>query len=289
MTEKTRTHKLCEKHPLIATALGLILPAIFISLSSLAKTVSDDAAYIAMIIASIITLILFKAWFSPEFKGFLKAETSAKTVCLLLVPYLVFVALNVLSYLFFQGKIEFNPSVRAVTMGLAAGFNEETMFRICALSIAARFLRKENRALITTIVLAVLFGLSHAANVQSGANPAMTVVQVVTSIFIGLFLAALYLRSGSIVLPIFAHAFYDWVCFVTDPTLSDNGIVVGTYSTGEVIYAVVITVLLGAAGIYLLRKPKLSETNDLWYRKWSYVPSAEPAMTEGNDFTSDMK
>ena len=65
-------------------------------------------------------------------------------------------------------------------------------------------------------------------------------------------------------------------CALTDPTLSDNGIVVGTYSTGEVIYAVVITVLLGAAGIYLLRKPKLSETNELWYRKWSYVPRLNP-------------
>ena len=143
-----------------------------------------------------------------------------------------------------------------------------------------RFLKKENRALRSVVVLSIVFGLSHIGNIGQGADPGMTVAQVFTSLFTGLFFAAIYLRSGSVILPVFAHAFYDWACFVTDPTVSSDGIVVGTYGTGELIYAIVTAVLLGVTGIYMLRKSKRSETNELWNRKWSYTPAAEPAAAE---------
>ena len=281
MAKKARTHKLCEKHPLIAAVLALMIPTVIIALiSNIGEKASVYAGYLGMVIAAVVVMLLFKAWFSPEFKGFVKPGISAKKIGLMMIPYFIFVVLSVISFLIFHGTIDFNPTIKSVLMGLSAGFGEEGMFRIFALAIVMRFLKKENRALTTTIVISIVFGLFHIGNIQQGADPGMTVAQVFTSLFMGLFFAAIYLRSGSVILPIFAHAFYDWVCFVTDPTLSSDGIVVGTYGTGELIYAIVTAVLLGVTGIYMLRKSKRSETNELWNRKWSYTPAAEPAAAE---------
>ena len=281
MTKKTRKHALCEKHPLIAAVLALVIPTVIIVLiSNIADKISVNAGYLGMVVAAVVIMLLFKAWFSPEFKGFVKPGISAKTIGLVMIPFFIFAALSVLSFLIFRGTVVFKPTLKAVSMGLSAGFGEESMFRIFVLAIVMRFLKKENRALRSAVVLSIVFGLSHIGNIQQGADPGMTVAQVFTSLFTGLFLAAIYLRSGSVILPIFAHAFYDWVCFVTDPTVSSDGIVVGTYGTGELIYAIVTAVLLGVTGIYMLRKSKRSETNELWNRKWSYTPAAEPAAAE---------
>ena len=277
MAKKTRKHALCEKHPLIAAGLALVIPTVIIVLiSNIADKISVNAGYLGMVVAAVVVMLLFKAWFSPEFKGFVKPDICAKKIGLMMIPFFIFVVLSVLSFLIFHGTIDFNPSLKAVLMGLSAGFGEESMFRIFALAIVMRFLKKENRALRSVVVLSVVFGLSHIGNIQQGADPGMTVAQVFTSLFMGLFFAAIYLRSGSVILPIFAHAFYDWVCFVTDPTVSSNGIVVGTYGTGELIYAIVTAVLLGVTGIYMLRKTELPETIELWNRKWSYVPRLNP-------------
>ena len=281
MAKKTRKHALCEKHPLIAAVLALVIPTVIIVLiSNIADKISVNAGYLGMVVAAVVVMLLFKAWFSPEFKEFVKPDICAKKIGLMMIPFFIFVVLSVLSFLIFHGTIDFNPSLKAVLMGLSAGFGEESMFRIFALAIVMRFLKKENRALRSVVVLSIVFGLSHLGNIGQGADPGMTVAQVFTSLFMGLFFAAIYLRSGSVILPIFAHAFYDWVCFVTDPTVSSNGIVVGTYGTGELIYAIVTAVLLGVTGIYMLRKTELPETIELWNRKWSYTPAAEPAAAE---------
>ena len=281
MAKTARTHKLCEKHPLIAAVLALVIPTAVIALvSSVADKISEYAGYLGMVIAAVVVMLLFKAWFSPEFKGFVKPGISAKTIGLVMIPFFIFVVLSVLSFLIFRGTVDFKPTLKAVFMGLSAGFGEEGMFRIFVPAIVMRFLKKENRALRAVVVLSIVFGLSHIGNIGQGADPGMTVAQVFTSLFTGLFFAAIYLRSGSVILPIFAHAFYDWVCFVTDPTVSSDGIVVGTYGTGELIYAIVTAVLLGVTGLYMLRKSKLPETNELWNRKWSYTPAAEPAVAE---------
>ena len=278
MAKKTRKHALCEKHPLIAVVLAFVIPTVIIVLiSNIADKISVNAGYLGMVVAAVVVMLLFKAWFSPEFKGFVKPGICAKKIGLMMIPFFIFVVLSVLSFLIFHGTIAFNPTLKAVFMGLSAGFGEESMFRIFALAIVMRFLKKENKALTATIVLSVVFGLSHIGNIRQGADPGMTVAQVFTSLFMGLFFAAIYLRSGSVILPVFAHSFYDWVCFVTDPTVSSDGIVVGTYGTGELIYAIVTAVLLGVTGICMLKKTELPETNELWNRKWSYSPEAGPA------------
>ena len=61
------------------------------------------------------------------------------------------------------------------------------------------------------IILAVIFGLSHAGNVTQGADPLMTVAQVIHSTFMAFLLTYLYLETGSVIFPIFAHGLHDYI------------------------------------------------------------------------------
>ena len=66
IAKKARTHKLCEKHPLLAAILALVIPtATIILVSSVADKISVNAGYLGMVIASVAVMLLYKAWFSP--------------------------------------------------------------------------------------------------------------------------------------------------------------------------------------------------------------------------------
>ena len=82
----------------------------------------------------------------------------------------------------------------------------------------------------------------------------MAVIQGISTIFGGFLYAAVYLRSGSILVPIFAHALYDYMCFVTDPTL-DNGIM----TSGTVTIGVILSVI---------RSAMRDKIQTLWNEKW---------------------
>ena len=88
----------------------------------------------------------------------------------------------------------------------------------------------------------------------------MAVIQGISTIFGGFLYAAVYLRSGSILVPIFAHALYDYMCFVTDPTL-DNGIMTSGTS-------VVVFVIAGIWSLYLIRPAMRDKIQTLWNEKW---------------------
>jgi membrane protease YdiL (CAAX protease family) len=94
----------------------------------------------------------------------------------------------------------------------------------------------------------------------------LAILQAVATTFGGVFLAAIYLRSGSVLVPIVLHGVFDWICFVTDPTL-DNGIMTGDVTLGLVL-AVLIDIALGIAAIYLLRPAVNGEIEALWDAKW---------------------
>jgi membrane protease YdiL (CAAX protease family) len=155
-------------------------------------------------------------------------------------------------------------------MGITAGFGEETMCRILSLAIVMRYVKKEKR-LALIIVLAVIFGLSHAGNVTQGADLVMSVVQVIHSTFLAFLFTALYLGTGSVIFPIFAHGLHDFISFTTDPSLSADGIIVHQYTTGQLVYELVLAVIIGIAALYLLNKDKLKKANELWGEKWSNI------------------
>jgi hypothetical protein len=58
------------------------------------------------------------------------------------------------------------------------------------------------------------------------------------------------------------------MCFVTDPTL-ENGIMVNDVAVSALIPAVLVDVIAGIWGLYLLRPAKRAEIHAIWDDKWS--------------------
>ncbi len=269
MNNKTRKHSLCEKSPYIAVVISMIISSLIVGVGGIVgEKVVGDGEYIGMCIFAVITMLVFRFWFSPDFKGFVKPGGSAKDICIIMIPWGILVVFTLLEPLFLQRPFYFSPTFSAVLMGLAAGFGEETMFRVLSLAIVMRYVKKEKRFAVM-IILAVIFGLAHAGNVTQGADPFMTVVQVIHSIFLAFLFTGLYLGTGSAVFPIFAHGLHDFICFTTDPSISGEGILTQQYGTGQLLYEVVLAVIIGIISLCLLNKNKHTKADELWNEKWS--------------------
>ncbi len=271
MNNKTRKHSLCKKRPYIAVVLSMIIPALIVGAGGiLGEKVSSDAGNMGVCIFAVITMLVFRLWFSPDFKGFVKSGCSAKDICIVMIPWGILVVFTLIEPLVLQRPFYFNPSLNAVIMGLAAGFGEETMFRILSLAIVMRYVKKEKRFAVM-IILAVIFGLAHAGNVTQGADPFMTAAQVIHSTFMAFLFTGLYLGTGSVIFPVFAHGLHDFICFTTDPSISGEGIITQQYGTGQLLYELVLAVVIGIASLCLLNKNKLAKANELWSEKWSNI------------------
>ena len=269
MSNKARKHSLCEKMPYIAVVLSMIISALFVGGGALlGENISGDAGNIGICIFAILAMLAFRLWFSPEFKGFVKPGCSAKDICIVIIPLAVLEIFSLIEPLFLQSSFYFNPSLSAIIMGLAAGFGEETMFRIFSLAIVMRYVKKEKRFSVT-IILAVIFGIFHAGNVTQGADLIMTIVQVIHSTFMAFLLTCLYLKTGSVIFPVFAHGLHDFISFTTDPSLSGEGIITQQYGTEQLVYELVLVMIIGIASLHLLRKDKLSKANRIWAEKWA--------------------
>ncbi|MBO6298026.1 MAG: CPBP family intramembrane metalloprotease [Lachnospiraceae bacterium] len=269
MAEKTKKHSLCEKKPYIAMILGMIIPAVLVGIGGgIGDQISPEAGYIGICVFAVIMMLIFTRWFSPEFKGFVKTEASGRDVLIVMGLFAILEIFTVLEPLFLQRDFYFQPSFRAVLMGLAAGFGEETIFRIVTLAIVMRYISKEKR-FVPVIILAVIFGLAHAGNVTQGADPVMTVVQVIHSTFMAFLFTEMYLGTGSALFPVLAHGLHDFICFVTDPSLSEEGILTQQYSTEQLLLEVIAAVIIGVIALCLLGKNKLSKANEIWDKKWN--------------------
>ena len=269
MDKKVREHSICEKKPLLSIVLAMIIPSLIIGVGALiGGLISEEVGNIGMCIAAIIMMFIFKAWFSPNFKGFLMPENSAKNIFILMIPFMIFIVYTLFEPLILKRGFYFNPSFKAITMGLSAGFGEESIFRLFSLAIIMRYVKKEKR-ILSVILITVVFGLMHLGNIKEGADMLMTVVQVFHSAFLGLLFSALYLKTGSAIFPIFAHGFYDYICFLTDPALSSEGIITQQYTTGAMVLSVVSAVMVGTVTFCMVINNDLFTANKIWDKKWN--------------------
>ena len=100
----------------------------------------------------------------------------------------------------------------------------------------------------------------------------MTLIQAFMATCGGFVLAGIYLRTGSVIPGMIAHAAYDFINFVTDPTINEKGVVVSDGGNVGISYYVIIlavSVTLLVAGCYLIRKTKQDAIENIWKIKWS--------------------
>ena len=259
-----KKHTLSKKLPIVSMLLacGFAMVATLIAPSD--KTVMSNLVTSAVAFA---VLLVFWWWFSPEFKGDFKPRVSLKEVGILFALYFVFCVLAaVFSWL--DSGVYFNPTAMAVAMGISAGFVEETWFRGLAVPIGMGYLPRDKRILITVLITSIFFGVLHFGNVFGGAQVVIGVIQAIATTFGGIFFIAVFLRTGSILVPIIMHGFYDWVCFVTDPTLV-GGVMMNEGVTLGLGLALALHIVLGCIGIYLVRPAMHGRINEIWDQIWT--------------------
>ena len=268
---KTKRHIRCEKAPIVAMILAAVLAMLILSIPGFLG-ISDVVDNLASSVLAVLFLIAYTKWFAPKFKGVFKTSALATGVIFVWLPFLFMLAgsyiLNVVDYGFY-----FKPTMLALVMAIAAGFFEETIFRGVTVPIGMRYIRSEKRVSITVLFTALVFGLLHIGNIINGASAAMGIIQGIATIFAGLLFAAAFLRTGNILVPIIMHGVYDYMCFVTDASL-ESGIMTGETVTTGLILAVLVDVIAGIWGLYLIRPAKRAEIFAIWNDKWS-VSAAE--------------
>ncbi|MBR4544587.1 MAG: CPBP family intramembrane metalloprotease [Oscillibacter sp.] len=189
------------RHPVLFTALVFLaglLAAVPLYILGTASGLDEDAAgALARIVVGLALLARFRrgiAW-RQSLRGL-------RWACPALGVALYNVALNASAGMPLRGAAEL-PYV--LLLGLAPAVFEEAIFR----GVAIAKLRAANNADARTLWLsALLFGAAHLTNV-AGMSPPDVLLQTGYAVVIGLFLGAVYLKSGDIVSVILAHACVD--------------------------------------------------------------------------------
>ena len=258
-----RNHTLSEKHPLLSMLLSVAAATLVCSLAATISS-SEFVQYLLISATGILCLLAQKWWFAPAFNGVFRTEIPLRKIGLLCVPFLIQLLLSWLLNVMDHGLF-FRATALSVVMALSAGFGEEVMFRGLSIPIGMRYLKGKNKILTVALVTSVVFGLSHLGNAMGGN--AIGIVQGIATIGSGLFYAAVFLRTGSIMVPIIMHALYDWMYFATNPALQ-NGNMAAMGVTTAVIISCVIDLSMGVVGYWLIRPAVREKIEVVWQKKW---------------------
>ncbi len=190
---------------------------------------------IARILIGLILLAIFYKSF--QFRNSLKG-------LLITLPSLLF-GLYKIPYHFISGGTgaDFNKLTLTIFLaGLAPAIFEEVLFRgICI----ANLKKKYNNPYAIVLISAVIFSFAHVTSLI-GMDALSVLLQVITSLVLGIVWGAIYLRSGDLLSLIFSH-------FVVDVL---SNICISSDTTPGYFLAIMIVLLLLelAYGLLLLRK-----------------------------------
>ena len=259
-----RKHTLSEKLPLLSMLLAIAVTFFVCALVANFSS-SELVQYLLMSAAGILCMLAQKWWFAAEFKGVFRAEVPLREICLICVPFLIQLLISWLLNVMDHGLF-FRATALSVAMALSAGFGEEAMFRGLAVPIGMRYLKGKNKILITAVFTSVIFGLSHLGNAMGGN--AIGILQAIASIGSGLFFAAIFLRSGSILVTVALHFLVDWMYFVTNPALQ-TGKMANMGVTTAAYISLVVDLSMTAVGLWLMRPAVRDKIEAVWKKKWS--------------------
>ena len=284
---KRKMHRFVTGKPVLASVLLSLLGAALIPIGPFIFKAPIAAAgsfaafdwifgLIGLFVFTGIFLLLYKKWFSPEFSGMLNGNLSEGFF--LLLPFVAYWAINlVYTFIFRRDTLAFHMSGSIIETSVIAGVMEEFCFRGLIITTLLRQWRKKDKFLQAAVVSGIAFGLIHAINAAAGANPLRTIFQVFDAGFLGVFMAANYMRCGSLVPVMIAHALHDIAAIGMASDVAENGIITGGISFDNVLDSI-LSLGLCAAGIYLLRSDKIKEIRQVWDKKWTNVEHEEPSL-----------
>ncbi|MBR2760684.1 MAG: CPBP family intramembrane metalloprotease [Solobacterium sp.] len=221
---------------------------------------------------SILLMILMKVWYSPQYQGTLKSGLPLKLTLLVMVP-MVIKSVVVLVIQLFQYSFWFDPSFFNIIKALAAGFWEECVFRLTVIPIAMGFIKTEKKIWLVPVISGLIFGIMHMVNIKGGASVSNTLIQALVTSLDGFFYGALFVVTGSAFPGIILHSAYDFICFAGDKSLT-NGIMTTNLQTWEIIFNIVLSLIVCAGGVRIIRKVGNNKILSVWRKKWSQKADA---------------
>lgn len=161
------------------------------------------------------------------------------------------------------------PTITSIIMAIYAGINEEILDRGMPLGLMMRNQPDSKRIRAAVILTSLFFGVTHMINAIGAADIVPTIVQCIFAILMGLFFAAIYLRTGSILITIVIHMIYDIIALVLATA-------VGEEESGILnILSMARTLLPFVLSLFMLRKKYHAEIVETWHRIWPEKDSAE--------------
>lgn len=272
---RERKHTLTEKSP-VGAAAGLFLAAELLQMivllgvrqtGLLNALPSDTSEGTSIILASVLLLIVMRAWYSPQYQGMMESDLPGKETLLATLPMAAYSLLAIAAASVKHG-FYFRPTFRFFVMGLTAGVGEETLFRVTVIPVCMGFLKGEKRVWSIPAVTGGMFGLAHMGNLTSGASLTNGIVQAIVTAMMGFYLGVLFVITGSAFPGIMLHSVHDFLCFAADPGLA-NGVMTGSLEPWEITYTIVLGLMLAASGVVLLRRIGSDRILEVWRAKWS--------------------
>ena len=282
-SHKTRRHKFVEKSPAAAAILMCLLWFVLYQLLEFAINypvsilISDYNAItgpIGMVLSIAIMMGVYKLWFRPEFEGMLKGDLPLGF--LLGLIELIYVVVTFAVSMMFGYELNIKPLTSVIIFSsLGAGLGEEFIFRGVLISTLMRQWKDQNKFRSAALVSGIVFGLIHATNVFAGADPLRTLLQVIGAVGIGILFTAVYLRSGSILPCMFYHTLHDIIAIAGESEVTETGIITASKINMGDGANLVMSLVLAAIALWLLRPEKNEEMRALWNRKWKLQEPVE--------------
>lgn len=295
-SQKTRRHKFVEKSPAAAAILMCLLWFVLYQLLEFAINfpvsilISDYNAItgpIGMVLSVVIMMGVYKLWFRPEFEGMLKGDLPLGF--LLGLIELIYVVVTFAVSMMFGYELNIKPLTSVIIFSsLGAGLGEEFIFRGVLISTLMRQWKDQNKFRNAAVVSGIVFGLIHATNVFAGADPLRTLLQVIGAVGIGIMFTAVYLRSGSILPCMFYHTLHDIIAIAGESEVTETGIITASKINMGDGANLVMSLVLAAIALWLLRPEKNEEMRALWNRKWKLQEPVEQK-TEAEAGTEEQK
>lgn len=272
--DKKIGHAITKKAPIAAMVIWVVVALGLQSISSILCVASglfasngDLAQNMGIVIGSIVFLLIMTVWYRPDFKGVVKSGLSMKKTLLYTLPVIVY-SVAMLIYQLIRYNFYWDGSLSNAVQAMAAGFGEEAMFRAALIPIAMGFFKSEKRVWYVPVITGVIFGCSHLGNVAAGASVVNGIVQAVVTALVGVYYGALFVATGSTIPGIVMHSIYDFICFAGDPSLT-GGIMTDTIPASEIVFNLIPSLALMAAGIMILKKLGAPEVLKIWKNKWN--------------------
>ena len=194
---------------------------------------------------------VYKWWFRPEFEGMLKGNLPLGF--LLGMIELIYVLITVAASYFTGALNGIKPlTMMIVGTSLMGGMGEEFAFRGVLSATMLRQWKDQNKFRTIALISGIVFGLVHAGNLISGANPFNTLLKVADSIGIVVFFAAVYMRPGTILPCMFYHTVHDIIPIAVSSQVSEKGLITGgatDWSDGLNLVLSIVLMNLGHKGL----------------------------------------